>query len=519
MSLSIHSDGHRLSCNRTDFRLGNLLISAGAITTDQLRQAQKMARTQGVRLGSLMVHSGMIKPAALASALAADDCIQRKQVESDVAIKALTMAIEKDEAFEGELESLKSGKPTDLSHNKLAELLCRTTLVSHNEARSALDYCSSTGLPFGRVLVVRNLLPDSCLATALALLWKVQKSTISMDEAVLRLSEGEEETLREVAPYLCLRNDSEQPGKAGIDALLGRSGVVSREDLLYALEVRLTSDKPIEQLLLDLGFVSQDLLQAAKVLLERISSSSLEVSQALNCLEYMFEQKTSLEEAISKLKLENRDSEESALHTTADVVCTDRKRSVCAKLDPEAASLFEEMHRVSCSIARDFVHHGMLDEAATLADHIAAITENNKGKQDVLYSDDLANLATILCLQSKFDEALPVMEESVNILENEQSFKIDSSKLAGRINKLADIYIELENYSVAECLLCRALSIRQQCLPHQDPALTYTLNDYGRLLRKTERYAEAEKVFAECGSPAPQQMCVPQFEFEENHTF
>ena len=52
-------------------RIGDALVSSGAVTEEQLRRALAEQRTSGRRVGELLVEQGIVTPSALVQALAA----------------------------------------------------------------------------------------------------------------------------------------------------------------------------------------------------------------------------------------------------------------------------------------------------------------------------------------------------------------------------------------------------------------------------------------------------------------
>ncbi|GAI12001.1 unnamed protein product, partial [marine sediment metagenome] len=68
------------------------------------------------------------------------------------------------------------------------------------------------------------------------------------------------------------------------------------------------------------------------------------------------------------------------------------------------------------------------------------------------------------------------------------------------LNMLAMIYFDQGFHKDAEPLLTRALTLKELHLGQEHPELADTLRDYAKLLAKTERNLEAEKVYFQARS-------------------
>jgi len=121
--------------------------------------------------------------------------------------------------------------------------------------------------------------------------------------------------------------------------------------------------------------------------------------------------------------------------------------------------------------------------------------EQCKGDCHPKLIDELTELSGILCAEHKFKEAAFTLLKIIAILNSQKAH--DGPRLATFLSMLAGIYLKLRQYADAECMLARALDIRQLYLPVDHPDIRQSLHDYGWLLYKTGRDHEGQKLLTQ----------------------
>ena len=107
--------------------------------------------------------------------------------------------------------------------------------------------------------------------------------------------------------------------------------------------------------------------------------------------------------------------------------------------------------------------------------------------------DKNMNIAQAAYKKGQYAEAESVYREAVKEAEK---FAPADTRLAMSLNALGQTcYVEHE-YPAVEPLYKRALTIREKEFGANDPELTATIENYARLLRNTNRNAEAQKLEA-----------------------
>ncbi len=105
-------------------------------------------------------------------------------------------------------------------------------------------------------------------------------------------------------------------------------------------------------------------------------------------------------------------------------------------------------------------------------------------------ADQLNKEADQLFNDSKFDKALPLMEQALAIREKELGG--ENVKVAASLNDLGLIYQQLGNYAKAEPLFARGLAIREKALGENHPDVAESLINLATLYFSKGDYVKAE---------------------------
>lgn len=125
----------------------------------------------------------------------------------------------------------------------------------------------------------------------------------------------------------------------------------------------------------------------------------------------------------------------------------------------------------------------------------AALTKAEKfSADDWRLTETLSNLAEVYRFQSKFSQAEPYFQRSLEI--GEKNFGPDHPNVAAHLNNLAGNYRAQNKLSEAEPLYRRSLNIWEKNLGPDNPLTLFALKSYVDLLLEMGRDAEAERYSA-----------------------
>lgn len=294
-----------LSRYPTEIRLGDLLLHAGLLNEEQHQEALRLAATQKLHMGQVLMMCGRLNQHDLQSALDAQSILRDKALDYGLVIKSLKIACHNKISLEQALQEngavLKSSSPT----NKLGQLLLEATVISEEQFSKALQRSIATGLPLGRVLVLHNALSATLLTVALEIQVRIRDEMLDRSDAIdaIKVAAGKFETATE--PDRFQEVEALLSGRrihtVKLGELLISSGILSEQDVMNALELSLAIDVPIGEALIKEGFLSPDLLTAALKLQSLVDEKSIDVAGASNLLSRMKDKGLRLEEAASDL--------------------------------------------------------------------------------------------------------------------------------------------------------------------------------------------------------------------------
>lgn len=323
---------------------GQLLANAGIITQANLNEALSLAKKACMPLGRVLLMSGSVTETELSSTLTAQRLMREGVLPQDYAINVLKVALRGAIPFEEALRRQGWKPQSHKPSNEVGELLVGINLISSDELACAIERMHHHRLPLGRVLVADGLVKPYELVSALTAAVLVKRNEIEQDEAL------------EVLKNACLKRISfdqaysqRYPDQQGptyypkLGELLGQAGLVCESDVIDAIELGLSSNELVGEILVQKGRISRATLHSALDVQELIGQNVISANQAADILKKVHEGKGTLVDCMRELE---RYSDavlnmlEDAGYVTADDIKVAAARSVGQIVDlPEV--LFE----------------------------------------------------------------------------------------------------------------------------------------------------------------------------------
>ncbi len=244
--------------------IGDLLVKSGLIDLGDLADAIPISTKTGLPVGRVLVGSGFLTDEKLQSALRAQSLIRDNFLTVDMAIKALQAVAAKDVSLDDALTDLGWRSEYFELTNRLGQLLRDSDLVSAETIDEALQTCFTTGLPLGRILVLKGVISDSVANAAVSSQILVRDKKIDREQAVAALKSAAERhtSIEESLDFHgFLQQKSAKTVRLG--ELLMMAEMVSDIDLLSSVEKGLVDDIPIGQVLVDARLITQATLDQA----------------------------------------------------------------------------------------------------------------------------------------------------------------------------------------------------------------------------------------------------------------
>jgi Tfp pilus assembly protein PilF len=274
----------------TDFLIGDLLVKAGVIRANQLDEAVRLAGNKKINLGQMLVIARHLTNRDLQAAVDAQSAIRDRKVDMNTAVRALKSACRAGISFSDALrDNGQAQQVTDGPTNRLGELLLEAGVIDRDQFAKAMQRSLSTGLPLGRILVLNGAINEILLTAALEIQVRVRDEMMTREEALGYLrsagSKSDEEGIS-VEQALQIQSALKSPrGKAiRLGELLVLAGMLHDSDVINALELALSNDLQIGQVIVNQGFITPELLDAALQLQELVDKGLMDGEQAAESL-------------------------------------------------------------------------------------------------------------------------------------------------------------------------------------------------------------------------------------------
>ena len=170
---------------------------------------------------------------------------------------------------------------------------------------------------------------------------------------------------------------------------------------------------------------------------------------------------------------------------------------VAAMLSDRVGDLFARNHKYSQAEAayqkviaiREKYTSGSAPTKPNKEDFFRALAQNLPGTQTKL-ADANSKLAKLYCSEQKSDDAQSLFKKAVTL--EERQFGPDQPQVAEKLSELANCYSQQGKYEQTEPVYKRVIRILEQSHFKDEAPMAVALENYGLLLRKISREAEAK---------------------------
>lgn len=288
--------------NKTDLRIGQLLIEAQILRARDLTDAIKIAKITSLPVGRILIMSSYVGDREFQAAVQAQSLVRDSILPLSAAIEALCLMARSELTFEQCLNEVGWARAKDATTNKLGEMLLDAQIITKEQLESSIRTSEATGLPLGRVLVSLGALTDETLTTALNAQVMVRDSKIDREQAIRGLNAA---FLRRHDLELALAENGFYRGPLKNSVRLGEmfvlANLVPAVEIMNALELGLMHLKPLGRTLVDLQLITEATLDAALDLQEMVANRTIDEESAVATLRQFADTNTPVIELISQL--------------------------------------------------------------------------------------------------------------------------------------------------------------------------------------------------------------------------
>lgn len=337
--------------------VGELLVQAELVSEAEISEALLHVRQKGLPIGKVLVMLGYLKQKDILNAIEAQSLINDDLLHADIAAKALNLAAKNNLKLLDALQQLGWHQAEGHARNRLGELLLASHVITKNDLQNSLNTSMETGLPLGKVLVFQKHISSEFLSCALSGQKLMREGLIGREQLIKGLSAiaKRQSTIEE---SMVQWGFPKLPGKRSnaLGDLLLQSGLLKDNQLLTAMEISLSEEKPVGEVFIEQRFISRSILKAALKLQEMIDNGTLTSALAAVALQEIQKNGSSVAKATAKVGLPKLNVEEiillKELLTLAGIVDSEEMTSID---DRENSSNFPQLLLTSGLVDESFL--------------------------------------------------------------------------------------------------------------------------------------------------------------------
>lgn len=449
---------------RRGVRLGELLVLSGVLTETDVMNALEWGLVNQQPIGQVLVSRSLITSELLDAALNLQKGVDESMFDALKAAECLGRIHEEKIPLEQAIKEAEVEQQIVKPALTYEKMLTLARVVNQDEIQSAFDISSKSPQIIGKVLVLTGSVDAPTIQATLRCYQLLSKGWISQDDAVAALD-------------YCLHQRHDK--KINFDNALKDLGWSPNKRLRMEGEAAAVPENVTDQP--ELPTVEDELHDAEVADVESEKSERSEKSTEQPTLRRFSE--TILPEDAKAMQLamlvKHGGKPPSEAAAEAEAAVTDQKTAL--------ATAFVRL-------AQSYCDQGNYADAQQVYERILVNRMNELGPNHLDLTHDLTNLAGVLCAQGKFNQAEPFMRRTVAILE--LSADVPPLKLADALGLLGELYFRQEKFFDSEEPLVKALQLREKHLPKDHPDIADSLSTYAKLLRRTNRQPQAEQLYA-----------------------
>lgn len=277
-------------------RLGDLLVRTGVVTPEALEDAVALSEKMHIPLERTLGMNGHLNADGVQAAITLQNMLDSQQISLDSAVKVLELVAFQSMEFNTALRKLAPGveKAQGKLTSKLGEIMRQAGVVNPRHLDEGLRQSLNTGLPLGLVLIGMGAISNQNLHSTLLALRLIRDQVLDRESAIqaLRVARLQEISLKQSLEDQKIRTIKLQ---FGVGELFVLAGFMTEGQLLSAQELELVEDKAIQQVLLECGYGTPLTIEATLRLLDMIKKGTLFEDQAASILKRIRHVKTHAE--------------------------------------------------------------------------------------------------------------------------------------------------------------------------------------------------------------------------------
>jgi hypothetical protein len=270
-------------------KLVDLLAQAGLLKAEERSEAMNMSKQTGLDITKLLTMHGYVSESVIRLGQEAMSLLQQQQIDNFIAVKAIAKAAEKDIDLASALQLIYQQGVAPVktvaapSPMTMEELLIEGGFVDSMELERHKATGRETGLPLGKVLLMRNAVDTQSLMRVFTAQVYSYQTTMKRDDiiATLRLTRLKLVSFEEALNRQGTTMQSPQVvANIRLGELLTQSGLIQVSNMIGPLETSITQAKLLGAELVALGQIDKATLDLALNVQNMVARGKLRAEHA-----------------------------------------------------------------------------------------------------------------------------------------------------------------------------------------------------------------------------------------------
>ena len=287
-------------------KLGELLLEADIVSTEDLDHALSQCESVGLPLGRMLVLTNSLSEQMLSNALNAQVLLRDRKVTREQAILGLQAAQLRQLPLENALAESNSLQLPSATNVRLGEFLIEGGLIDQPNLMNAVELGLVQNKLIGQVLRQLNLIAEKDLSAALELQKMVAAGSLKKKEAVeiLQQIHSGKASLQDILkrkqnPYDESHNSDKE--ELLLDQFLKIAGIITQNEIEKAIRLGTQDSDIFGRMLLSAGIMEEQMVEASLDAYALVSDDTLTMDQAMIALKNCQAKAHSLEDAFKDL--------------------------------------------------------------------------------------------------------------------------------------------------------------------------------------------------------------------------
>jgi hypothetical protein len=302
MNSGTSSGVHRLSASRPARpRIGQILVHSGIIPPSSLDTALHVAKESQQQVGRVLVNLGFVSERDLQSGLLVQTLLDKGVLSEPSAIQAVRQASARCIDVTKVLDEMGERTEEGQESEGLGGLLVASGYITEATFEEAQSKSRDSGILLGRTLLIMQSITVDTLDLSLTILSMVRDNHLSKREAVSVLAEVRRKRIMLDDACRNLRIMPRRSTNARLGELLALSRIITEAEKAAAVERGLMEKKRLGQILIDSGVLEYSTLEVALQLQLFVERQVITAAQGAELLAFFHSTRRPIHELATKM--------------------------------------------------------------------------------------------------------------------------------------------------------------------------------------------------------------------------